>query len=155
MHPQAEKVQQALQAAGCAAQVREMPDSTRTAVEAAQAVGSTVGQIVKSLVFVLDPPGEPILVLVSGSNRVNEAALGARLGGALRKADAALVQQATGYVIGGVPPLAHAAPLPTYLDEDLLQYAEIWAAAGTPRAVFPIDPATLLRITGATSICVL
>lgn len=155
MHPQAEKVQQALQAAGCAAQVREMPDSTRTAVEAAQAVGSTVGQIVKSLVFVLDPPDAPILVLVSGSNRVNETALGARLGGALRKADANLVQQATGYVIGGVPPLAHATALPTYLDEDLLQYAEIWAAAGTPRAVFPIDPATLLRVTGATSICVL
>ena len=155
MHPQAEKIQQALLAAGCEAQVREMPDSTRTAVEAAQAVGSTVGQIVKSLVFVLDPPGEPILVLVSGSNRVNEAALGARLGGTLCKADAALVQQATGYAIGGVPPLAHASPLPTYLDEDLLQYAEIWAAAGTPKAVFPIDPSTLLRITGAVSISVL
>ncbi len=155
MHPQAEKVQHALLTAGCGAQVREMPDSTRTAVEAAQAVGSTVGQIVKSLVFVLDPPGQPILVLVSGSNRVNEAALGARLGGTLRKADAALVQQATGYVIGGVPPLAHATPLPTYLDEDLIQYTEIWAAAGTPRAVFPIDPSTLLRITSATSICVL
>lgn len=155
MHPQAEKIQQALQAAGCQAQVREMPDSTRTAVEAAQAVGSTVGQIVKSLVFVLDPPGQPVLVLVSGSNRVNEAALGSHLGGKLRKADASLVQQATGYVIGGVPPLAHASPLPTYLDEDLLQYTVIWAAAGTPRAVFPIDPATLLRITGATPVCVL
>jgi prolyl-tRNA editing enzyme YbaK/EbsC (Cys-tRNA(Pro) deacylase) len=150
MHPQAEKVQLALASAGCATQVREMPESTRTAVEAAQAVGSTVGQIVKSLIFVLDPPGAPILVLVSGSNRVNESTMGERLGGTLRKADAALVQSATGYVIGGVPPLAHAGPLPTYLDEDLLQYGEIWAAAGTPKAVFPIAPGELLRITGAT-----
>jgi prolyl-tRNA editing enzyme YbaK/EbsC (Cys-tRNA(Pro) deacylase) len=150
MHNQAIRVQNALIAAGCDSQVRELPDSTRTALEAAQACGCSVGQIVKSLIFVLDPPGGAILVLVSGTNRVQEAGLGARLGGKLGKAAVDLVQQATGFVIGGVPPLAHASPLPTYLDEDLLQYEVVWAAAGTPHAVFPINPQELLRITGAT-----
>jgi prolyl-tRNA editing enzyme YbaK/EbsC (Cys-tRNA(Pro) deacylase) len=149
MHPQAQRVQSALQAAGCLCRVVELPDSTRTAVEAAQACGCAVGQIVKSLVFVLDPPGTPILLLVSGSNRVNEAITGLRLEGKLGKASAELVQRATGFVIGGVPPLGHTAPLETYMDEDLMQYKQIWAAAGTPNAVFPIDPHELLRITGA------
>jgi prolyl-tRNA editing enzyme YbaK/EbsC (Cys-tRNA(Pro) deacylase) len=149
MHIQAMKVQNALQAAGCQSQVRELPDSTRTAVEAAQACGCGVGQIVKSLIFVLDPPGAPILVLASGSNRVQEAEFGARLDGKLRKASAELVQQATGFVIGGVPPLGHATALATYLDEDLLQYDVVWAAAGTPHAVFPVAPGELQRITGA------
>lgn len=147
MHPQAQKVQDALRAAGCASIVMELPDSTRTALEAAQACGCEVGQIVKSLIFVLN--GAPILMLVSGSNRVNEAALGQRLGGKLGKAGADQVQQATGFVIGGVPPLAHSARLATYLDEDLLQYDQVWAAAGTPHAVFPIPPRDLLRITAA------
>ena len=155
MHPQASKVQNALIAAGCQSSVRELPDSTRTALEAAQACGCEVGQIVKSLIFVLDPPGTPVLVLASGTNRVAEAALGARLEGKLRKASAELVQQATGFVIGGVPPLGHAAPLPTYLDEDLLRYAVVWAAAGTPHAVFPIDPGELARITGAVIVSIL
>ena len=132
--------------------MRELPDSTRTAVEAAQAVGCQVSQIVKSLIFVLDPPGNPILVLVSGTNRVNEKALGSLLTGKLGKANADLVQSATGFVIGGVPPLAHATPLPTYIDEDLLQYDLLWAAAGTPHAVFPISPQDLLKVTHAIPI---
>jgi prolyl-tRNA editing enzyme YbaK/EbsC (Cys-tRNA(Pro) deacylase) len=154
MHPQAEKIQNALQAAGCQSKVHEMPGSTRTAVDAAQACGCSVGQIVKSLIFVLDPPGSPILILVSGSNRVNEGALGAALGGKLGKASADLVLQTTGFAIGGVPPLGHASRLPTYLDEDLLQFELIWAAAGTPQAVFPIAPVELKRITGADVLCV-
>ena len=154
MHPQAQKVQQALHSAGCSSQVVELPDSTRTAVEAAQACACQVGQIVKSLIFILDPPGKPILVLVSGSNRVTESALGQRLGGKLGKASADLVLQSAGYVIGGVPPLGHAVPLATYLDEDLLQYEQVWAAAGTPHAVFPIDPRELQRITSAVVISV-
>jgi len=154
MHPQALKVQQVLRAAGCQSEVRELPDSTRTAVEAAQACGCDVGQIVKSLIFVLDPPGAPVLALVSGANRVHEAGLGSRLGGKLGKAPAELVQQATGFVIGGVPPVGHATRLATYLDEDLLQYEVVWAAAGTPHAVFPIDPRELLRITGAEVISI-
>ena len=149
MHLQAQRVQHALLASGCNSQVRELPDSTRTAAEAAQACNCVIGQIVKSLIFILDPPGKPILVLVSGNNRVDETHLGALLGAVLKKAPADFVQQVTGFVIGGVPPLAHASPIPTYLDQDLLQYEIVWAAAGTPHAVFPIDPRELLRITAA------
>jgi prolyl-tRNA editing enzyme YbaK/EbsC (Cys-tRNA(Pro) deacylase) len=152
MHLQALKVQNALLAAGCASQVVELPDSTRTAVEAAQACACQVGQIVKSLIFVLTPPGAPLLALVSGTNRVNEAAFGQKLNGKLGKASADQVLLSTGFVIGGVAPLAHASALPTYLDEDLLQYDVVWAAAGTPHAVFPIEPRELLRITGAQTI---
>ncbi len=154
MHPQAVRVQNALTAAGCTAQVQEIPDSTRTAVEAARAIGCEVSQIVKSLVFVLDPPGEAILVLVSGSNRVNEAAFGNRLAGKISRASADIVQAATGFAIGGVPPLGHTDSLATYIDIDLLQYPIIWAAAGTPHAVFPITPAELIAITGGTQITV-
>jgi prolyl-tRNA editing enzyme YbaK/EbsC (Cys-tRNA(Pro) deacylase) len=154
MHPQAQKVQEALQSAGCTSLVQELPDSTRTAVEAAQACGCQVSQIVKSLIFVLDPPGKPILVLVSGTNRVNETGLGQRLGGKLGKASADLVLQSTGFVIGGVSPMALAYPLTTYLDQDLLQHEQVWAAAGTPHAVFPIDPHELQRITSAQVISV-
>jgi prolyl-tRNA editing enzyme YbaK/EbsC (Cys-tRNA(Pro) deacylase) len=154
MHPQALKVQAALAQAGSKSLVRELPESTRTAIEAAQACSCTVGQIVKSLIFILEPPGKPILVLVSGSNRVNENSLGEKLGGKLGKAQADFVQQATGFVIGGVPPLGHGTSLATYLDTDLLQYDTVWAAAGTPHAVFPINPHELQQITGATTIVV-
>jgi prolyl-tRNA editing enzyme YbaK/EbsC (Cys-tRNA(Pro) deacylase) len=150
MHPQAQRVQTTLIQAGCSAVVRELPDSTRTAAEAAQAVGCEVGQIVKSLVFVLDPPGKTILLLVSGANRVNEKSVGEKLGGRLSKASAARVEAETGFVIGGVPPVGHTKPLETYIDEDLNHYEVIWAAAGTPHAVFPITPAELIRITNAT-----
>ncbi|HMN60930.1 MAG TPA: YbaK/EbsC family protein [Anaerolinea sp.] len=152
MHPQALRVQQFLAEAGSSAQVGEIPDSTRTALEAAAAVGCEVGQIVKSLVFVLDPPGEIILLLVSGANRVQEHNVGRLLGGSLGKANADQVQSATGYAIGGVPPIGHARPLPTYIDEDLLKYPQVWAAAGTPHAVFPISPEELVRITGGKPI---
>lgn len=150
MHPQAQRVQTTLTRAGCSTIVRELPESTRTAAEAARAVGCEVGQIVKSLVFVLDPPGKIILLLVSGANRVNENTVGEKLGGRLSKASAAQVEAETGFVIGGVPPVGHSKPLETYLDEDLLHYEMIWAAAGTPHAVFPITPAELIRITNAT-----
>jgi prolyl-tRNA editing enzyme YbaK/EbsC (Cys-tRNA(Pro) deacylase) len=152
MHPQALKVQNALQTAGCQSKVVELPDSTRTALEAAQACGCQVGQIVKSLIFIVTPPGEAILALVSGTNRVNEAAFGQKLNGKLGKASADQVLQSTGFVIGGVAPLAHTTRMPTYLDEDLLQYDQVWAAAGTPHAVFPIGPRELLRITGAVTL---
>ncbi len=154
MHPQAQRVQQSLIEAGCAATVRELPDSTRTAVEAAQAVGCEVGQIVKSLIFTITPPGKPLLLLVSGNNRVNETAIGAFFQGKISKANAAQVEQSTGFVIGGVPPIGHATQLPTYIDEDLFKFKEIWAAAGTPHAVFPVSPEDLLRITGAEKISV-
>ena len=127
--------------------VREFDESTHTAAEAAAAIGCPVAAIVKSLVFTAD--GAPLLALVSGPNRVDTAALGVRLGAAIGKADAALVKSATGYSIGGVPPLGFPAPLRTVMDETLLALPEVWAAAGTATAVFPIDPAELARLSGA------
>jgi prolyl-tRNA editing enzyme YbaK/EbsC (Cys-tRNA(Pro) deacylase) len=121
---------------------REFPEGTRTAQEAAAAIGCGVGQIVKSLVFVRGP--EPVLVLCSGANTVDAERLG------LHKADADLVRRATGFAIGGVPPYGHPAALETLVDEDLMAYDEVWAAAGTPRSVFPLTPAQLLERSGGT-----
>lgn len=150
--PSAQRVQEALQHLGFTCQVLELPQSTRTAVEAAQAVGCTVGQIVKSLVFRGQETHKPILVLVSGANRVNEKALASLIGEPIEKADADFVREHTGFVIGGVPPIGHIQPLPTYIDQDLLQYEEIWAAAGTPHAVFRLNPTDLVRMTCGTVI---
>lgn len=148
LSPSALKVQQALQEMGFELQVVELPDSTRTAAEAAQAVGCQVGQIVKSLVFKAKRSGRPVLVVASGVNRVNEKSIEALIGEPLGRADADFVRQQTGFAIGGVPPLGHSQPLETFVDEDLLQHAEIWAAAGTPNAVFRLTPADLVRMTG-------
>jgi prolyl-tRNA editing enzyme YbaK/EbsC (Cys-tRNA(Pro) deacylase) len=148
LSPSAQKVQQALQALGMTLEVVELPDSTRTAIEAAQAVGCQVGQIVKSLVFKTKHSQQPLLVIASGSNRVDEKLIEARLGEPLGKADAEFVRQQTGFAIGGVPPLGHASPLLTFIDQDLLQYERVWAAAGTPHAVFELNPADLARMTG-------
>jgi prolyl-tRNA editing enzyme YbaK/EbsC (Cys-tRNA(Pro) deacylase) len=144
----AQKVQDALAALGMSLQVVELPSSTRTAIEAAQAVGCQVGQIVKSLVFRAAHSDRPVLVVASGANRVNEALLGQMLGEPIGKADADFVRLRTGFAIGGVPPLAHAEPLTIFIDQDLLQYPEIWAAAGTPHAVFCLTPAQLVAMTG-------
>lgn len=142
------RVVAALAALGVEAQVTEFPQSTRTADEAAAAIGAEVGQIVKSLVFVAGD--RPILALVSGTNRADPEKLAALAGAPISRADADAVRAATGFSIGGVPPVGHTTPLPTYLDRDLLRYETVWAAAGTPNAVFPITPAELERITGAT-----
>jgi prolyl-tRNA editing enzyme YbaK/EbsC (Cys-tRNA(Pro) deacylase) len=144
----ARKVQQALQAIGMDLQVVELPGSTRTAVEAAQAVGCQVGQIVKSLIFKGKRSQRPILVVTSGQNRVDERLVEALIGEPLGKADADFVREHTGFVIGGVPPVGHTERLETYIDEDLLQFDEIWAAAGTPHAVFRLTPAELVQMTG-------
>jgi len=148
LSPSARKVQQALQAMGFALQVVELPDSTRTAAEAAQAVGCQVGQIVKSLVFKAKRSQRPVLVVASGANRVNEKAIEALIGEPLGRADADFVRQRTGFAIGGVPPVGHSERLETFIDEDLLQHAEIWAAAGTPNAVFRLTPGDLVQMTG-------
>lgn len=142
------RVVAALAALGVEAQVTEFPQSTRTADEAAAAIGAEVGQIVKSLVFVAGD--RPILALVSGTNRADPEKLAALAGAPISRADADAVRAATRFSIGGVPPVGHTTPLPTYLDRDLLRYETVWAAAGTPNAVFPITPAELERITGAT-----
>jgi prolyl-tRNA editing enzyme YbaK/EbsC (Cys-tRNA(Pro) deacylase) len=148
LNPSAQKVQEALEAKGYALQVLELPDSTRTAVEAAQAIGCKVGQIVKSLIFSTKQTSQPILVLASGTNRVNEKKIGQMLDEVIGKADADFVHQHTGFVIGGVPPLGHVEPIPTFIDQDLLEYAEVWAAAGTPHAVFRLSPGDLEDLTG-------
>jgi prolyl-tRNA editing enzyme YbaK/EbsC (Cys-tRNA(Pro) deacylase) len=144
----AKKVQEALHTLGLDLKVVELPGSTRTAAEAAQAVGCQVGQIVKSLVFKGKRSERPILVIASGVNRVDEKKIETLIGEPLGKADADFVRQHTGFVIGGVPPVGHSRKLETYIDEDLLQYSFVWAAAGTPHAVFQLDPALLAMITG-------
>lgn len=147
MKASVQRVADALAALGIQSEITEFAESTRTAEQAAAAVNAVVGQIVKSLVFLA---GErPVLALVSGANRVDTQRLAAIAGGLITRADADLVRQATGYSIGGVPPIGHTASLATYLDRDLLQYKQVWAAAGTPNAVFPIAPDELQRITGA------
>ena len=146
--PSAQKVQAALDAQGLSLQVVALPASTRTAAEAAAAVGCQVGQIAKSIVFRTGSSDRPVLVIASGSNRVNESNIAALLAEPLGKADADFVRRRTGFVIGGVPPLGHAEPLETFVDEDLLQYEEIWAAAGTPHAVFRLTPGDLVQMAG-------
>jgi len=143
----AQKVQDALAELGFSLQVVELPASTRTAVEAAQAVGCQVGQIVKSLVFRALKSDRPILMVASGSNRVNEGVIARHIGEPLGKADASFVRERTGFVIGGVPPVGHREILETFIDQDLMQYSQIWAAAGTPQAVFELSPENLVRMT--------
>ena len=147
--PSAMRVAAAAEALGLAVAIREMPASTRTAQDAAAACGCDVAQIVKSLVFAGRETNRPYLLLVSGRNRVDETAAGAHLGEALRRPGADEVRAWTGYAIGGIPPLGHATPLKTFIDRDLLGFAEVWAAAGTPNAVFPIAPQALAGATGA------
>lgn len=127
--------------------VKTFPAGTRTAADAAAAIGCSVGQIVKSLVF-RRAGGSALLVVASGSNRVDEAKLEALVGEGVGKADADFVRAATGFAIGGVPPAGHAAPVETIVDEDLLTFDEIWAAAGTPRDVFALTPDELVAMTG-------
>ena len=141
------KVQQTLKSLGFSDEIVVFPDSTRTAIEAAQAVGCSVGQIVKSLVFRGAQSHKPVLALVSGANRVNEKRLGLLFGEEIEKADADFVRQHTGFAVGGVPPGGHAEHLATFIDRDLLQYDEIWAAAGSPHAVFRLTPNDLQRMT--------
>lgn len=127
--------------------VKEFPQGTRTAVEAAAAVGCGVGQIVKSLVFVAG--GKPVVALVSGANRLDEKRLAAVAGVPVIKADAQTARSATGYAIGGVPPFGHAGDLPVFMDRDLLGYSFVWAAAGRPDAVFEIEPQRLRELSNA------
>jgi prolyl-tRNA editing enzyme YbaK/EbsC (Cys-tRNA(Pro) deacylase) len=146
LSPSAKRVQEALEYLGLSLEVIELPDSTRTAVEAAQAIGCQVGQIIKSLVFKAKRSQRPILVLASGQNRVNESYIEALIEEPLGKADADFVRQHTGFAIGGVPPVGHRETLETFIDEDLMQYHELWAAAGTPRAVFRLTPEDLVKM---------
>lgn len=147
-NPTAIKFQQFIQDLGLNGTVVEFQQTTRTAADAAAAIGCQVGQIVKSLIFRLAPDGGAVLAFTSGANRVDEARLRAAVGGELAKADADFVRQVTGYAIGGVAPFGYAHPAHTYIDEALFEYDQIWAAAGTPNAVFPLTAAELQQHTG-------
>ena len=128
--------------------MRQFPEGTRTAQDAASAIGCAVGQIVKSLVFVAG--GRPVVALVSGANRLDERRLGEAAGEPVTKADAATARAATGYAIGGVPPFGHATEVAVYMDRDLLRYEVVWAAAGRPDSVFEIRPERLRELSNAT-----
>jgi len=147
----AERVQRAVRAKGFDFEVHELPESTRTAAEAAVAVGCAVAEIAKSLIFKARNSGQAILVITSGENRVDTQKLATLLGEKVDKADANFVRQSTGFAIGGVPPTGHLEPLKTFIDEDLLRLGTIWAAAGTPRALFPMPAHLLGALTGGIS----
>jgi prolyl-tRNA editing enzyme YbaK/EbsC (Cys-tRNA(Pro) deacylase) len=147
INPSAQKIQNILSELGSGYKVIEFTESTRTAQEAADRVGCQLGQIVKSLIFGGKASNKGILVLTSGSNRVDENKLSKYAGEPIGRADPEFVRTITGFAIGGVPPVGHIQPLETYIDEDLLQYSEVWAAAGTPNAVFQLPSSDLVRIT--------
>jgi prolyl-tRNA editing enzyme YbaK/EbsC (Cys-tRNA(Pro) deacylase) len=150
----AQRVQNQLLELGYNNQVRELPDSTRTAQEAADAIGCEVAQIAKSIVFRLRSSGDPLLVVASGVNRVNEKRISSQLNDTLEKAKANFVRERTGFVIGGVPPLGHIETIVTIVDEDLFQFKTIWAAAGHPKAVFELTPDELVEMTHGQVMCI-
>jgi prolyl-tRNA editing enzyme YbaK/EbsC (Cys-tRNA(Pro) deacylase) len=149
LSPSAQKVQDALLRAGLDCRIVEHAAAARTSAEAAATLGCSVAEIAKSLVFRCGEDGA-VLVIASGANRVDEGKLAALLGEAVGKADAARVREVTGYAIGGIPPLAHATPLATLIDRDLLRFGVVHAAGGTPSAMFPIRPVDLVRVSGGT-----
>ena len=148
--PAARRIDELLAACGLTGRVIEMPDSTRTAVDAARACGCTVGQIAKSIVLKTRGTERAVVVVASGANRVNERRVSEVVGEPVSLADANFVRQRTGFAVGGVAPIGFAEPLHVYVDADLLKYDEVWAAAGTPRTVFRLSPAELVKITGGT-----
>jgi len=149
-----ERVQNKLMGYGITTTIVEFSASTRTAQEAADAIGCTVAQIVKSLIFCTQQTNQPILVLTSGVNRVNEKIIEQLVGEKIKKADADFVRTVTGFAIGGVPPVGHTQKIMTFIDEDLLQYDQVWAAAGTPHTVFCLNSSDLVRITDGTIACI-
>lgn len=150
LKPSAQRVQDALTARNFSNQVLELTASTRTSAEAAAAVGCEVGQIAKSLIFKGKRSGKPILIITSGANRVNEKRMKSYLGERLSRPDADFVREQTGFAIGGIPPLGHTTLLNTYIDEDLLHFEHIWAAAGHPNALFQLTPDELVAMTGGS-----
>jgi len=145
----AQRVADAARRLGLDIAIRLMTRPTRTADEAAVACGTTAAQIVKSLIFEGKESGRPLLLLVSGKNRVDEKAVGARLGETLTRPDAQRVREITGYAIGGIPPLGHASEMAAYIDPDLLVFPTVWAAAGTPNSIFEVDPNLLAKAARA------
>jgi Cys-tRNA(Pro) deacylase len=143
----AQNVQDALLEKGLTFKVVELAASTRTAEDAANTIGCKVEQIVKSLIFCTAQTLKPILILVSGSNRVNEKSIESIIGEKIKKADAAFTKEVTGFAIGGVAPIGHKQPIETYIDKDLMKYDTVWAAAGMPNAVFSLRSSDLEQLT--------
>jgi prolyl-tRNA editing enzyme YbaK/EbsC (Cys-tRNA(Pro) deacylase) len=154
LSPSAQKIQDLLNSLGYNYTVIEHVESTRTAQEAADRAGCELGQIVKSLIFKGKDSGKPILVLTSGANRVDEKRISGYAGESIGRADADFVRAVTGFAIGGVPPVGHVQPMETYLDEDFLQYPTIWAAAGTPNAIFELKTEDLQTMTNGKVVMV-
>lgn len=152
LSPSAQKIQDLLFSLGYKYTVIEHAESTRTAQEAADRAGCELGQIVKSLIFQGKTSGKPILVLTSGANRVDEKRISEYAGESIKRADVDFVRSVTGFAIGGVPPIGHNKTMETYLDEDLQQYPVIWAAAGTPNAIFELTPSDLQKMTNGVAI---
>jgi prolyl-tRNA editing enzyme YbaK/EbsC (Cys-tRNA(Pro) deacylase) len=148
-HPTALRTLELLREAGIDAQVVEFERPTRTSAEAAAAIGCSVAEIAKSIVFRGKTSGQAVVVVASGDNRVSEVKVAAKLGEPLARADADFVRMATGYAIGGVAPIGYSQPVKLLLDEDLRNFDTVWAAAGTPFSVFPIKPDQLRGLTGA------
>ncbi len=148
--PSVRKVEAALAGSGVSFELRQLDRSTRTAADAASTLGCSVAQIAKSILFRVAEGDTAVLVIASGANRVDEAALARLLGQPVQKADAAFVRERTGFAIGGVPPVGHDRPITTFIDEDLLGFEEVWAAAGTPFAVVRLRAAALAPLTGGT-----
>lgn len=148
LHKSAKVVQEKLNQLGYKNEVKQLPNSTRTAQEAADAIGCEVSQIAKSIIFKLKKSDQPLLVIASGINRINEKQVETHLDEKIGKADADFVNKHTGYIIGGVPPLGHTQPIKTFIDKDLLNFKDIWAAAGHPKAVFNLSPDELVEMTG-------
>jgi len=147
--PTAQKIQDLLNSLGYNYTVIEYAESTRTALEAAERAGCELGQIVKSLIFKGKESGKPIIVLTSGTNRVDEKRIREYAGEGIGKADADFVRAVTGFAIGGVPPVGHIQKIETYMDEDFLRYEVVWAAAGTPKAIFELKTSDLQKMTDA------
>jgi prolyl-tRNA editing enzyme YbaK/EbsC (Cys-tRNA(Pro) deacylase) len=143
----AQRVRDAAVARGLAADIVELSSSARTVEDAARSIGCQAAQIVKSLIFRTGDTARPILVLASGVNRVNETAIAEHVGEAIAKADADFVRETTGFAIGGIPPIGHKQAIITFIDKDLLAHAEVWAAAGTPHAVFCLASSALVELT--------
>lgn len=154
LSPSAQRVQAALLAHGLQSQVIELPSSARTAAQAADVLGCEVRQIVKSLLFRTKHTQRPIFIVVSGANRVNEERVGMLIGEPIEKANASFVREHTGFAIGGVAPVGHPQPLETLMDEDLLHDEVLWAAGGTPEALFQLTPAELQKITSGKVVSV-
>jgi prolyl-tRNA editing enzyme YbaK/EbsC (Cys-tRNA(Pro) deacylase) len=145
----ARKIQDELERLGYPYKVIEFQETTRTSIDAANRVGCTLGQIVKSLIFKGKTSCKPVLVLTSGANRVDIKKITSLLGEKIDRADPEFVRSCTGFAIGGIPPIGHITPIITFMDEDLLQYEFVWAAAGTPNAVFKLTPDDLLSMSSA------